>query len=47
MQNKRAKMKKSSGIRNSLALQLMAQGLYNHSTIPIEEDSDNEVESLT
>jgi homeobox protein engrailed len=29
-QNKRAKIKKSSGVRNSLALQLMAQGLYNH-----------------
>ncbi|CAJ1087293.1 homeobox protein engrailed-1-B-like [Xyrichtys novacula] len=31
-QNKRAKMKKSSGNKNSLALHLMAQGLYNHST---------------
>lgn len=31
-QNKRAKMKKSSGVRNSLAMQLMAQGLYNHAT---------------
>ena len=29
-QNKRAKIKKSSGVRNTLALQLMAQGLYNH-----------------
>ncbi|CAF1249648.1 unnamed protein product [Rotaria sordida] len=29
-QNKRAKIKKTSGIRNTLALQLMAQGLYNH-----------------
>ncbi|XP_046403876.1 homeobox protein engrailed-1-like [Ischnura elegans] len=32
-QNKRAKIKKASGQRNPLALQLMAQGLYNHSTI--------------
>jgi homeobox protein engrailed len=29
-QNKRAKQKKSSGVKNNLALQLMAQGLYNH-----------------
>ena len=32
-QNKRAKMKKASGVRNQLALQLMAQGLYNHSSV--------------
>ncbi|XP_065149428.1 homeobox protein engrailed-1a [Paramisgurnus dabryanus] len=31
-QNKRAKIKKASGYKNGLALQLMAQGLYNHST---------------
>uniref|UniRef100_S4S1K1 Homeobox protein engrailed-like n=1 Tax=Petromyzon marinus TaxID=7757 RepID=S4S1K1_PETMA len=30
-QNKRAKLKKASGVRNPLALHLMAQGLYNHS----------------
>ena len=29
-QNKRAKIKKISGVRNNLATQLMAQGLYNH-----------------
>ncbi len=29
-QNKRAKIKKSHGSKNSLAQQLMAQGLYNH-----------------
>src|ERR1700723_3329331 len=29
-QNKRAKIKKSTGVRNTLAMQLMAQGLYNH-----------------
>ena len=39
-QNKRAKMKKSSGVRNELALQLMAQGLYNHSTVAVDEDRD-------
>ncbi|XP_072019769.1 homeobox protein engrailed-2a-like isoform X2 [Amphiura filiformis] len=31
-QNKRAKIKKASGVKNELALQLMAQGLYNHAT---------------
>ncbi|CAG0907742.1 unnamed protein product, partial [Darwinula stevensoni] len=41
-QNKRAKLKKSTGARGTLALQLMAQGLYNHSTIPVEEDEDVE-----
>ncbi|KAM3177355.1 Homeobox protein engrailed-like SMOX-2 [Hymenolepis weldensis] len=30
-QNKRAKTKKASGVCNSLALYLMAEGLYNHS----------------
>ncbi|KAG5879777.1 hypothetical protein JTB14_004118 [Gonioctena quinquepunctata] len=37
-QNKRAKIKKSTGQKNALALQLMAQGLYNHSTVPCDED---------
>ncbi|XP_073984810.1 homeobox protein E60-like isoform X2 [Rhodnius prolixus] len=37
-QNKRAKIKKASGSRNPLALQLMAQGLYNHSTVPLKDD---------
>ncbi|XP_014246084.1 segmentation polarity homeobox protein engrailed-like [Cimex lectularius] len=37
-QNKRAKIKKASGSRNPLALQLMAQGLYNHSTVPVKDD---------
>ena len=31
-QNKLAKIKKTSGVRNTLALHLMAQGLYNHSS---------------
>ena len=41
-QNKRAKMKKATGVRNGLALQLMAQGLYNHSTVPISGDENSE-----
>jgi homeobox protein engrailed len=32
-QNKRAKLKKASGVPNPLAVELAAQGLYNHSTV--------------
>lgn len=39
-QNKRAKIKKASGQKNPLAIQLMAQGLYNHSTVPVDEDGE-------
>lgn len=39
-QNKRAKIKKTTGQKNPLALQLMAQGLYNHSTVPVDEDDE-------
>ncbi|XP_055373916.1 segmentation polarity homeobox protein engrailed-like isoform X2 [Condylostylus longicornis] len=39
-QNKRAKIKKSSGHKNPLALQLMAQGLYNHSTVPLTKEEE-------
>ena len=40
-QNKRAKIKKTSGNTNSLAQHLMAQGLYNHSTAKdSKSDSD-------
>lgn len=39
-QNKRAKIKKASGQKNPLALQLMAQGLYNHSTIPLTKEEE-------
>lgn len=39
-QNKRAKIKKSTGSRNSLAVHLMAQGLYNHSTMAIDSDDE-------
>ena len=37
-QNKRAKLKKSSGGKGDLANMLAAQGLYNHATVPIDED---------
>lgn len=40
-QNKRAKIKKATGLKNGLAMQLMAQGLYNHSTTSVQEDDDN------
>lgn len=39
-QNKRAKIKKASGNKNPLALQLMAQGLYNHSTVPLTREEE-------
>uniref|UniRef100_A0A3B5MF50 Homeobox protein engrailed-like n=1 Tax=Xiphophorus couchianus TaxID=32473 RepID=A0A3B5MF50_9TELE len=39
-QNKRAKIKKASGFKNGLALQLMAQGLYNHSTTTTQQDKE-------
>ncbi|XP_018613405.1 homeobox protein engrailed-2b [Scleropages formosus] len=41
-QNKRAKIKKASGGKNALALHLMAQGLYNHSTAEREDKEDKE-----
>ena len=41
-QNKRAKIKKASGQKNPLALQLMAQGLYNHSTMALDDEDDDE-----
>uniref|UniRef100_G3PQ44 Homeobox protein engrailed-like n=1 Tax=Gasterosteus aculeatus TaxID=69293 RepID=G3PQ44_GASAC len=39
-QNKRAKIKKATGYKNGLALQLMAQGLYNHSTTTVQEEKE-------
>ncbi|XP_019739387.1 homeobox protein engrailed-1-B-like [Hippocampus comes] len=40
-QNKRAKLKKATGSKNSLALHLMAQGLYNHASAKdAKSDSD-------
>ncbi|XP_063067668.1 homeobox protein engrailed-1b [Engraulis encrasicolus] len=40
-QNKRAKIKKATGYKNGLALQLMAQGLYNHSTTTIQDEKED------
>ena len=37
-QNKRAKIKKTTGGRGELAQMLSAQGLYNHSTISVDEE---------
>ena len=39
-QNKRAKLKKSQGGKGELAQMLEAQGLYNHSTLPMEEEEN-------
>lgn len=39
-QNKRAKIKKTAGTRNILALHLMAQGLYNHSTASMDDEDE-------
>ena len=39
-QNKRAKIKKSMGQKGELAQMLMAQGLYNHSTVPVDDDDN-------
>ena len=39
-QNKRAKIKKSTGQRGELATMLAAQGLYNHSTVPVDEEDN-------
>ncbi|XP_061821799.1 homeobox protein engrailed-2a [Nerophis lumbriciformis] len=41
-QNKRAKIKKATGSKNSLALHLMAQGLYNHATVTKDDKSDSD-----
>ncbi|XP_062898489.1 homeobox protein engrailed-2a [Mobula hypostoma] len=41
-QNKRAKIKKASGSKNTLALHLMAQGLYNHSSTGKEDKEESE-----
>ncbi|XP_062844019.1 homeobox protein engrailed-2b [Trichomycterus rosablanca] len=41
-QNKRAKIKKATGSKNSLAAHLMAQGLYNHATTSKEDKSDSD-----
>ena len=33
-----AQVKKASGQKNRLAMELMAQGLYNHATVPVSEE---------
>jgi len=40
-QNKRAKLKKASGGKGDLAKILEAQGLYNHQTVVVDEDSND------
>jgi homeobox protein engrailed len=37
---KRAKIKKSTGVKNPLALSLMAQGLYNHTTVALTKEEE-------
>ncbi|XP_031636951.1 segmentation polarity homeobox protein engrailed-like [Contarinia nasturtii] len=39
-QNKRAKIKKTCGQKNPLAMQLAAQGLYNHSTVALTKEDE-------
>ena len=38
-QNKRAKLKKNNGNKGDLARLLEQQGLYNHQTMVVEDDS--------
>ncbi|XP_054005254.1 homeobox protein E60 [Hylaeus anthracinus] len=45
-QNKRAKIKKASGQKNPLQLQLMAEGLYNHSTVPLTKEEEKQAAEL-
>lgn len=45
-QNKRAKIKKASGTKNPLALQLMAQGLYNHSTVMVTKEEEEQLAAV-
>ena len=40
-QNKRAKLKKANGGKGDLAKILEAQGLYNHQTVVVDEDSSD------
>ncbi|XP_031705977.1 homeobox protein engrailed-2a [Anarrhichthys ocellatus] len=40
-QNKRAKIKKSTGAKNALALHLMAEGLYNHATVSSKDEKSD------
>ncbi|KAL5011015.1 hypothetical protein ScPMuIL_013320 [Solemya velum] len=44
-QNKRAKLKKTSGLRHPLATFLSSEGLYNHSTVLVKEEPSEERDS--
>ncbi|CAB4055715.1 EN [Lepeophtheirus salmonis] len=44
-QNKRAKLKKTTGGKGDLAKMLEAQGLYNHATVPVDEDGEELLQS--
>ena len=37
---------KASGQKNPLALQLMAQGLYNHSTMALDDDDMDDMDDM-
>jgi len=39
-QNKRAKLKKSTGDKGDLAKMLETQGLYNHQTVAVDEEDE-------
>ncbi len=39
-QNKRAKLKKSTGLKNPLAMRLIAEGLYNHTTVVVKDGEE-------
>ena len=42
-QNKRAKLKKSHGEKGELAKMLDAQGLYNHQTVGVDDEEEEEM----
>ena len=44
LQNKRAKLKKASGLRHPLAEQLLAQGLYNHRASTEDQLTNSSIE---
>jgi homeobox protein engrailed len=43
-QNKRAKLKKATGDKSELAKMLAEQGLYNHSTVALDEEQFNSMQ---
>ena len=42
-QNKRAKLKKATGDKGDLAKMLDAQGLYNHQTVGVDDEEEEEM----